>query len=105
VKGEIPSQKIYEDDYVYAFRDIAPQAPTHIVVAPKEHTAESVADLSPQNSAHAAKCLEAIAKIAESEGLVDGYRVITNTGPDGGQTVFHLHFHLLGGKPLGTLVV
>ena len=104
VKGEIPSQKIYEDDYVYAFRDIAPQAPVHVVVVPKEHAASSIADLAPHNSIHAARCLEAIAKIAENEGLGNGYRVISNIGPDGGQTVFHLHFHLLGGRPLGQLV-
>lgn len=104
VKGEIPSQQVYEDGDVFAFRDIAPQAPVHIVVVPKGHAASSVADLTPQNSAAAAKCLEAIAKIAESEGLGSGYRVITNVGQDGGQTVFHLHFHLLGGKPLGQLV-
>lgn len=104
VKGEIPSQRVYEDDYVYAFRDIAPQAPVHIVVVPREHAASSVADLTPQNSINAAKCLEAIAKIAESEDLRNGYRVITNIGQDAGQTIFHLHFHLLGGKPLGPLV-
>jgi len=101
IAGEIPSQTVYEDEYCYAFRDIEPMAPTHILVIPKEHAASSVAEMNASNSHLAAKCLEAIAKIAESEGLVNGYRVITNTGSDAGQTVFHLHFHLLGGKPMG----
>ena len=101
IAGEIPSQRVYEDDFVFAFRDIAPQAPVHILVVPKEHAASSVADLTPDNSSLAAKCLEAIAKIAKSEGLDNGFRVISNSGLDGGQSVYHLHFHLLGGKPLG----
>jgi len=99
--GEIPSQRVYEDEHVFAFRDIAPQAPVHILVIPKEHAVSSVSGLTADNSHLAAKCLEAIARIAESEGLDRGYRVITNTGPDGGQSVFHLHFHLLGGRLLG----
>jgi len=103
--GEIPSQRVYEDEYVFAFRDIAPQAPVHILVVPKEHIASSVADLTAINSHIAAKCLEAIAKIAKDENLDGGFRVITNSGPDGGQTVFHLHFHLLGGKTLGAGLV
>jgi len=100
ISREIPSQAVYEDENVYAFRDIAPQAPVHILVVPKEHI-ESAAVLTAENSHHAARCLEAIAKIAENEGLAGGFRVITNTGSDGGQTVFHLHFHLLGGKVMG----
>ena len=105
VAGAIPSQKVYEDEYVFAFRDVAPQAPVHILVVPKEHIASSVADLTEDNSSFAAKCLEAIAIIAKNEGLGNGYRVITNSGSDAGQTVFHLHFHLLGGKPLGAVLV
>jgi len=96
---------VYEDDFVFAFRDIAPQAPVHILIVPKEHVASSVADVSEDNSLHAAKCLEAAAKIAKSEGLTGGFRLITNSGQDGGQTVFHLHFHLLGGRSLGTILV
>jgi len=92
---------VYEDEHVLAFRDIAPQAPVHILVVPKEHIASSVADLTAENSYIAAKCFEAIAKIAGSEGLGGGFRVISNSGADGGQTVFHLHFHLLGGKQFG----
>ena len=101
VAGEIPSQRVYDDEYVFAFRDIAPQAPVHIIVIPKEHAPQSAAEITPENSYLAAKCLEAVANIAKSEGLDNGFRVITNSGPDSGQTVFHMHFHLLGGKPLG----
>ena len=104
IAGEIPSQHVYEDEFVYAFRDIAPQAPVHILVVPKEHVA-SVSDLTAENSHLAAKCLEVVAKLAESEGLKGGFRVISNCGPDAGQTVFHLHFHLLGGRPLGAGLV
>ncbi|MDR0490910.1 MAG: histidine triad nucleotide-binding protein [Oscillospiraceae bacterium] len=104
IAGEIPSQRVYEDDNVYAFRDITPQAPVHILIIPKEHIA-SAADLSAENSHLAARCLEAAAKIAKSEGISAGFRIITNSGADGGQTVFHLHFHLLGGKPFGAGLV
>ena len=104
IAGEIPSQGVYEDEYVYAFRDITPQAPVHILVVPREHVS-SAAELTADNSYLAAKCYEAIARIAKSEGLVNGFRVIANSGADGGQTVFHLHFHLLGGKPLGAGLV
>ena len=100
IAGDIPSTRVYEDEHVYAFRDIAPQAPVHILVVPKAHI-ESAAQMTDSNSFHAAKCFEAIAKIAEDEGLRGGYRVITNVGPDAGQTVFHLHFHILGGAKLG----
>jgi len=105
IKGEIPSQQVYEDEFVYAFRDIAPQAPVHIIIVPKDHTVASAAQLNADNSSQAAKCLEAAAEIAKSEKLENGFRVITNSGADGGQTVFHLHFHLLGGKPLGALTI
>ncbi|MCL2392115.1 MAG: histidine triad nucleotide-binding protein [Oscillospiraceae bacterium] len=104
IAGEIPSQKVYENEYVYAFRDISPQAPVHILVVPKEHV-ESVANLSAENSYMVAKCFEAIAEVAKSEGLVEGFRVITNSGKAAGQTVFHLHFHLLGGKIMGESLI
>jgi histidine triad (HIT) family protein len=103
VKGEIPATVVYEDDHVLAFYDIYPQAPVHIVVIPKEHIV-SASDFDEANSHLAAKCFEAIAKIAKSEGLESGFRVITNIGKDGGQTVFHLHFHILGGKEIKSLV-
>ena len=104
IKGELPSTIVYEDENVLAFRDIYPQAPVHILIIPKEHV-ESTADINSANSHLVAKCFEAIAKIAEAEGLGGGYRVITNTGPDSGQTVFHIHFHLLGGKEFHCLVL
>ena len=100
ISGEIPAARVYEDDYVFAFRDINPQAPVHVLILPREHIG-SAADLTAENSLHAAKCLEAAVKIAESEGLTGGFRLISNSGADGGQTVFHLHFHLLGGAGLG----
>ena len=99
VAGEIPSTKVYEDDKVLAFRDIAPQAPTHILVIPKEHIA-SVAEIRAENSDVVAHIFEVIAKIAKDEGLTGGYRVVSNCGDDAGQTVHHLHFHILGGKKL-----
>ena len=102
--GEIPSTCLYEDDTVFAFRDINPQAPVHFLVIPKEHIA-SMNDVNAENSAVAAHCLEVIGGIAEKEGLTDGYRVISNCGPDAGQTVPHLHFHVLGGKPQGEKII
>ena len=97
IAGEIPSTKVYEDEFVFAFHDIAPQAPVHILVIPKTHIT-SAADITAANSHLVAKCFEAIALIAENEGLTGGYRIINSCGLDGGQTVFHLHFHILGGK-------
>lgn len=99
IRGEIPSTKVYEDEQVLAFRDIAPQAPTHILVIPKTHIA-SVAELNAENAQVVAHIFAVIAKIAEQEGLVDGYRVVSNCGDHAGQTVHHLHFHILGGQQL-----
>ena len=99
IAGEIPSTKVYEDETVLAFRDIAPQAPTHILVIPKAHIG-SVAEVTPGNSSVVAHIFEVIPAIAAKEGLVNGYRVVSNCGPDAGQTVHHLHFHILGGKEL-----
>ena len=99
IAGDIPSAKVYEDETVYAFRDIAPQAPTHILVIPKAHLA-SVNDVNAENSGVVAHIFEVIPKIAEAEGLTGGYRVVSNCGSDAGQTVHHLHFHILGGKVL-----
>lgn len=101
IAGDIPSTKVYENEYVYAFRDIAPQAPTHILVIPKEHIA-SAGEINAENSALVSKCFEAIAEISKAEGLDGGFRVISNCGDDAGQTVHHLHFHVLGGKTLGS---
>jgi len=104
IDGDIPSAKVYEDEYVYAFRDINPQTPVHILVVPKEHIA-CADEVNESNSAYVAKCYEAIAKIAKAEGLDNGYRVINNCGEDGGQTVMHMHFHLLGGVKLGEKMI
>ena len=97
--GEIPSSKVYEDELVLAFRDIAPQAPVHILVIPKTHIA-SLADVTADTQAYVAHLLSVIPSIAKGEGLDDGYRVITNIGENGCQSVKHLHFHILGGKKL-----
>ena len=99
VAGEIPSAKVYEDEKVLAFRDIQPMAPTHILVIPKTHI-PSVDGITPENSSLVAHIFEVIPKIAEAEGLISGYRVVSNCGPDAGQTVPHLHFHILGGREL-----
>lgn len=99
VVGEIPSKKVYEDESVYAFEDIDPQAPFHVIVIPKQHLA-SAAEINGQNSAVIAKVFEAIAKIAAEQNLEKGFRVVTNCGEDGGQTVGHLHFHLLARRNL-----
>ena len=99
VAGEIPSTKVYEDETVLAFRDIAPQAPTHILVIPKSHIA-SVAEITAETADIVAHIFSVIPQIAKAEGLENGYRVVSNCGPDAGQTVFHLHFHILGGKEL-----
>ena len=99
VKGEIPSNKVYEDETVLAFRDIAPMAPVHILVIPKAHIG-SAAEISGENSAVVAHIFEIIPKIAKAEGLDNGFRVTTNVGADGCQSVFHMHFHILGGKKL-----
>ena len=99
IRGEIPSTKVYEDETVLAFRDIAPQAPTHVLVIPKVHI-ESCSGITAENSAAVAHIFEVIPEIAKAEGLVNGYRVVSNAGADAGQTVPHLHFHILGGKAL-----
>ena len=99
IAGSIPSTKVYEDETILAFRDIAPQAPTHVLVIPKVHM-EDCNGISAENSAVVAHIFEMIPKIAAEEGLVNGYRVVTNCGADSGQTVPHLHFHILGGKAM-----
>ena len=100
INGEIPSNKVYEDDTIFAFRDIAPQAPTHILIIPKEHI-KSVAEIDESNSAVVAHIFEVAAKIAKQEGLDDGFRIVNNCGDIAGQTVKHLHFHLMGGREFG----
>ncbi len=99
IAGEIPSSKVYEDEKVYAFKDIAPQAKVHVLVVPREHI-ESADMINAENSAVIAAVFEAIPKIAKACGLENGYRVITNIGEDGAQSVKHIHFHVLGGEKL-----
>lgn len=99
IEGKIPSNKIYEDDSVFAFYDIDPQAPVHFLVIPKEHIA-SPAAIKPENSAVVAHVFEVIARLSQELGLENGYRVVTNCGKDGGQSVGHLHFHVLGKRSL-----
>ncbi len=100
VAGEIPSTKVYEDETVLAFRDINPQAPTHILFIPKAHIANGAAGITADNAAVVGHIFEVIAAVAKEEGLSD-FRVVTNNGEGAGQTVPHLHFHLLGGRTLG----
>lgn len=99
IAGDIPSTKVYEDELVLAFRDIAPQAPTHILVIPKAHIS-GCNGVTAENSGVVSHIFEVIPAIAKAEGLGNGYRVVSNCGPDAGQTVPHLHFHILGGKQL-----
>ncbi len=99
IAGEIPSAKVYEDKYCYAFRDINPQTPVHVLVVPKKHIA-SADEINAENSEYVGAIFEAIPKIAAAEGLSGGYRVITNCGDDACQTVKHLHFHVMGGRKL-----
>ncbi len=102
INGEIPSKKVYEDDTVYAFYDISPMAPVHVLIIPKLHIA-SVNEVTEENSAVIAHIYEVAAKLAKELGIAeDGYRVVSNCGANAGQTVFHLHFHLLGGAKLRT---
>ena len=97
IAGDIPSAKVYEDELCYAFRDIAPQAPVHVLVVPKEHI-PSCDGVDDGNAALVGHIFTVIPKIAAAEGLTNGYRVISNVGADAGQTVPHLHFHILGGR-------
>ena len=104
VAGKIPSTKVYEDDLVYAFRDINPQAPTHILVVPKRHIT-SVDAIDEATDTELAACLRAVRLIAKQEKLENGYRVVSNCGPDACQSVPHLHFHILGGRQLADRMV
>ena len=99
VAGEIPSTKIYEDESVLAFADIDPQAPFHAIIVPKEHIV-SATEINENNSYLISKIFEAISKIAQKENLADGFRVVNNCGEEGGQTVGHIHFHLLARRNL-----
>ena len=105
IKGEIPTEKVYETEEILAFKDINPAAPIHILVVPKKHIS-MLTDLKPEDEALIGKIYTTINKIAEQEGFKkQGYRVIANCGKDSGQEVMHLHFHLLGGRKLGAKII
>ncbi len=99
IAGEIPSAKVYEDDYVYAFKDVNPIAPTHYLFVPKTHIC-CAKKINAENSQYVAKIFEAIAKTAETE-KIDSYRIINNCGEEAGQSVMHLHFHMMAGVKMG----
>lgn len=103
INGNIPSTKVYEDDMILAFLDIKPAAPVHVIIIPKVHIS-CVNDVNEENSKYIARIFEKIPEIAKSKGL-DSYRVINNCGEDAGQTVMHLHFHLVGGVKLGEKII
>jgi histidine triad (HIT) family protein len=100
VAGDVPATVVRETEATLAFRDVNPQAPTHVLVVPREHHAD-VAALTAADPGLAAEVLAAGVAVAQQEGLADGYRLVLNTGRDGGQTVFHVHLHVLGGRGLG----
>lgn len=97
--GEIPGDKVYEDDKVIAFKDIKPKAEVHLLVIPRDHIA-SLSELTPEHDALIAHMMRVIPQLAKSQGLDTGFRTIINTGKGGGQIIFHLHMHLMGGKDL-----
>ena len=100
IKGEIPSKKVYEDEKVFAFYDISPAAPVHVLIIPKEHISSANA-LTAENAGVVGHIFTVAASIAKELGIAEnGYRIVNNCGEDGGQTVHHLHFHLLGGRSL-----
>ena len=100
IAGEIPSTKVYEDDKCLAFRDIEPMAPTHILVIPKEHISK-LDEVNETNSAVISHIYEVIAKLSKELDIKDGFRVVSNCGESAGQSVFHIHFHLLAGRDFG----
>lgn len=100
IRREIPADIVYEDDLALAFRDVNPQAPVHILVIPKKPI-RALSDAQTDDTELLGHLLQTVKKVAESEKLTNGYRVVINTGNDGGQTVFHMHLHILGGRPLG----
>ena len=99
VQGDVPSEKVYEDDEVYAFKDRNPQAPTHVLIIPKKHI-RGLPDVKIEDSQVIGHCYSVAVGIAREHNIQDSYRIVCNTGPHAGQSVFHLHFHLLGGRDL-----
>ncbi len=105
VAGEIPADVVWQDEHVLAFRDIRPLAPVHVLIVPRKHR-ESFSDLGDEDGPFLVSFARAVKEIAEAEGVArSGYRLLSNTGPDAGQEVFHLHVHLLGGRPLGPMLL
>jgi histidine triad (HIT) family protein len=100
IAGEIPTKKVYEDDRVFAFEDINSQAPTHVLIIPKKHIV-GLKEAKPEDAEIIGYCQLMAAKIARERRIENGYRTVYNVGPGAGQSVFHLHLHLLGGRPLG----
>jgi histidine triad (HIT) family protein len=100
ISGEVRNQKVYEDEHVYAFEDIRPQAPTHVLVVPKKHI-RGLKEATAKDADLLGRCHLAAAHIARERGIENGYRTVLNVGPGSGQSVFHLHVHLLGGRGLG----
>ncbi len=100
IKGEIPSKKVYEDEHTYAFEDLNPQAPVHVLIVPKKHI-RGLKEAEALDAEMVGQCHLAAAQIAKQRGVEDGYRTVLNVGPGAGQSVFHMHVHLLGGRNLG----
>lgn len=99
IRGEIPSKKVFEDEHTFAFEDINPQAPTHVLIVPKKHVV-GLKEATSQEAELIGYCHLAAAKLAKQRGVENGYRTVLNVGPGAGQSVFHLHVHLLGGRSL-----
>jgi histidine triad (HIT) family protein len=100
IRGEIPTKRVYEDAETFVFEDINPQAPTHVLIVPKKHI-EGVKEAKAADAEIIGKCHLVAAQIARERKIENGYRTVFNVGPGAGQSVFHLHLHLLGGRPLG----
>jgi histidine triad (HIT) family protein len=100
IRGEIPTKKVYEDEHTFAFEDIDPKAPTHVLVIPKKHI-RGLKEATLEDAEIIGRCHLTAAKIARDRGIEDGYRTVLNVGPRSGQSVFHLHVHLVGGRDLG----
>lgn len=99
IRGEIPSKKVHEDDHTFAFEDLNPQGPTHVLIIPKKHIV-GLKEASPEEAEIVGRCHLAAAKIARERNIENGYRTVLNVGPGAGQSVFHLHVHLIGGRKL-----
>jgi len=99
IRGEVPSRKVYEDKHIFAFEDLNPQGPTHVLVLPKKHIA-GLKEAAPEDAELIGRCHLAAAHIARERSIEDGYRTVLNVGPRAGQSVFHLHVHLIGGRTL-----